>query len=111
VEGTDADTNTMRIGSPYDSTFGSGQNKTFIAGIYGTQLNPTAAYPVYFDANGQLGTVAVGGGAGGFLPMSQLQQQVDSQRTQLRDQQAVISELRSRLARIEALLAKAASAK
>ena len=110
VYGDAADTNTIRIGLP-DGAHGpgTGQNQTFIAGIYGTPLSGTA-HAVYVDANGQLGTVAVGG-AGGFLPMSQLQQQVSVQRKQLRDQEAVNAELRARLARIEALLAKVTSAK
>jgi hypothetical protein len=109
VYGDAADTNTIRIGLPYDSGTGAGQNQTFIAGIYGTPLSGTA-HAVYVDANGQLGTVAVGGG-GGVLPMSQLQQQVDDQRKQLRDQDAVNAELRARLAKLEALLASAARRK
>ncbi len=100
--GTAADTNTIRLGAPY--TGASGQNQTFIAGIYGTPLNPTAAYPVYIDANGKLGTLGVTGGAGGYQPMSRFEQQVIDQQQQLRDQQAVIDDLRARLARIEALL-------
>ena len=128
VSGDAADTNTIRLGLPYDGV--RGQNRTFIAGIYGTPLSGTA-HAVYVEANGQLGTVAVGG-AGGFLPMSQLQQQVSDQRTQLRDQQDLVvrlqrqvqdqqatnlrlqrqaqdqqttnAELRARLARVEALL-------
>jgi cell division protein FtsB len=51
-----------------------------------------------------LGTVAVGSGAGGFLPMSQLQQQVSEQRKQLRDQHDVITSLRARLAKLEELV-------
>jgi hypothetical protein len=101
VTGTAGDTNTIRIGLPYGG--GLGQNKTFIAGIYGTQLSGTA-HAVYIDADGQLGTVAGGGGGGGFLPMSQLEQQVDDQRKRLRDQETVNAELRARLAKLEALL-------
>ena len=89
---------------------GTGQNQTFIAGIYGTPLSGTA-HAVYIDANGQLGTVAVGG-AGGFLPMSQIQQQVDNQsQAQLRDQETANAELRARLAKLEAHLASAARRK
>jgi hypothetical protein len=113
VYGTAADTNTIRIGLPYGD--GIGQNKTFIAGIFGTPLTG-AAYNVYIDANGQLGTVAVGGG-GGFLPMAQLQQQARMQQG-LQDQQAAIvqlqrqnDELRARLARVEALLLSATGRK
>ena len=64
-----ADTNTIRIGRTSGSL---GQNQTFIAGIYGTQLaNP--GHLVVIDANGQLGTVLVpgpdrDGGARGGVP-------------------------------------------
>jgi hypothetical protein len=89
---------------PYQSAGpGTGQNQTFIAGIYGTLLNASSAYPVYINANGKLGTLGVTGGAGGYQPMS-LEQQVIAQQAQLRDQQAVIDDLRARLARVEALL-------
>ncbi len=104
VAGTAADTNTIRIGLPYGG--GIGQNRTFVAGIYGTQL-AGGAQVVYIDANGQLGTAAIGGGGGGFLPMSELQQQVRAQQQRLRDQEAVNADLRARLARLEALLLSA----
>ncbi len=105
VSGDAGDTNTIRIGLPYETLgAGTGQKHTFIAGIYGTPLNPTAAYPVYIDANGKLGTLGVTGGAGGYLPMSPFEQQVIDQQQQLHDQQAVIDDLRARLSRIEALL-------
>jgi hypothetical protein len=54
--GTAADTHTMRLGLPYDSTGGAGQNRTFIAGIAGTVLT-TPAVQVFVDAFGQLGTL------------------------------------------------------
>jgi hypothetical protein len=114
VYGTAADTNTIRLGVPY--TGSSGQNQTFIAGIYGTELTGVA-HAVYVNANGQLGTVAVGSGGGGFLPMSQLQQQARIQQRlqdqqdlvvrlqrQVQDQQTTNAELRARLAKLEALV-------
>ena len=116
VFGTATDTNTIRIGFPFSG--GSGQNQTFIAGIYGTELTGIA-HVVFIDANGQLGTVTPGVLSGtGTVPSAQLQQQLDSQRTQLRDQQDLVvrlqrqvqdqqtanAELRARLARVEALL-------
>ncbi len=55
VTGTAADTNTIRIGLPYDGG-GTGRTETFIAGIHGTQLTGPAVQ-VFIDANGQLGTV------------------------------------------------------
>ena len=56
VRGTAADTNTIRIGFPYNS--GTGQNKTFVAGIRGiTTVNPDAI-TVMIDSAGQLGTVS-----------------------------------------------------
>ncbi len=43
VSGTAADTNTIRIGLPFGTLgAGTGQNQTFIAGIYGTSLSGTA---------------------------------------------------------------------
>ena len=102
VVGTAADTGTIRIGS--------GQNQTFIAGIHGTELTGPAVQ-VFIDANGQLGTLPIGGGGGGFLPMSKLQQQVDDQSKRLGHQEAVNAELRARLAKLEALMASAARRK
>jgi hypothetical protein len=52
VTGTASDTNTIRIGLPYDGT--NGQNQTFIAGIYGTPM--AGVSPVVINASGQLGT-------------------------------------------------------
>jgi hypothetical protein len=89
VQGTATETNTIRLGLPYDGT--NGQNQTFIAGIYGTPI--TGGLPVVIDANGQLGIAAqpvtiIGppGGSGTEPPatVAQLQQQV-------RDQQATIA--------------------
>ena len=108
VQGTAADTNTIRIGVPFDGALG--QNKTFIAGIYGTQLTG-AATPVFIDANGQLGILqAIGGGGGGGISpppsgaaMAQRQQLVALQQ-QVKDQEAAMTELRARVAKLEALL-------
>lgn len=103
VGGIAADTNTIRIGLPYESVGpGTGQNQTFIAGIYGTQLTGTA-HAVFIDSNGQLGTVTPGvltGGGTVSLSVSQLEQQV-------RDQESVIADLQQRLARLEALMPRA----
>jgi hypothetical protein len=87
VTGTAADTNTIRIGFPYDGT------------------------------NGQLGTVTAGvmsgeGVSGGpAVPVSQLLRRVDDQQKLLREQQVVNAELRARLARVEALLLQVAGRK
>jgi hypothetical protein len=61
ARGAAADTNTIRIGVPYDGA--AGQNKTFIAGIRGIPV--TNAMPVVIDANGQLGTA--GGSDGSWM--------------------------------------------
>jgi hypothetical protein len=55
VFGTAADTNTIRIGKPFDGFSGQGQYATFIAGIRGTAL-PGTLDGVYIDAAGQLGS-------------------------------------------------------
>jgi hypothetical protein len=100
VEGTAADTNTSRLGLPYNSGTASGQNQTFIAGIYGTELTGTA-HVVFIDANGRLGTVTPGVlSRTGTTSVSQLQQQ-------LQDQQTTIADLRARLTKLEAVLARA----
>ena len=97
VAGTPNDTNTIRVGLPYDSTTGAGQNQAFIAGVHGTPLTGSAVQ-VFVDANGQLGTLTAPIASGsGTTPASALVQQVQ-------DQQATIDDLRARLARIEALL-------
>jgi hypothetical protein len=99
VLGTAADTNTIRIGLPYDNGTGVGQNLTFIAGIHGTQLTGPAVQ-VFVDANGQLGTVTAAASGTGTIPASlALQQQVQAQ-------QAMIADLRARLARLEAASAR-----
>ena len=100
VSGTSSDTNTMRLGLPYDSASGVGQNQTFIAGVVGTVLT-TPAVQVFIDANGQLGTltppVVTGTGTVGPLsaPSASLQQQGE--------QQATVVDLRARVARLETL--------
>jgi hypothetical protein len=113
VLGSAADTNMIRIGFPYDGTTNppSGQNQTFIAGIYGTPI--TGGFPVVINANGQLGIAAVPvpfngppGGSGTQPPatVAQLQQQV-------RDQQTTIADQGARLARLEALVGSSAGRK
>lgn len=106
VDGTAADTNTMRLGLPYDSGTGAGQNRTFIAGIHGTQV-PGSYLQVVVNANGQMGTltppVQLSGGATATA-VSVLQQQVQ-------EQQAINADLRTRLARLEALVTAGARRK
>jgi hypothetical protein len=100
VYGGAADTNTIRIGLPYDSGTGVGQNRTFIAGIHGTPLTGPAVQ-VFVDANGQLGTVTAPVATGTVTaPVTPLQQQVNAQQQKLREQEA-------RIARLEALLLSA----
>jgi hypothetical protein len=100
VTGTAADANTIRIGLPYNGANGVGQKQTFIAGIYLTALTGTA-WPVYVDANGQLGTLA---GGGTIMPPPKLPQQVLELQQQLRDQRVTNADLRARLTRLEALV-------
>ncbi len=94
ANGHAADTNTIRLGLPYSGVIG--QNRTFIAGIHGTQLTGPAVQ-VFVDANGQLGTLTapVASGTGTTPAPLALEQQVQ-------DQQATIADLRARLARLEA---------
>ncbi len=109
VTGTAADTNTIRIGLPYGG--GLGQNKTFIAGIHGTQLTQPAVQ-VFIDANGQLGTLTAPIATGtGTVGSSAAPQQATTQaatndelRTHLARLDATNAELRARPARVEALL-------
>jgi hypothetical protein len=61
VVGTAADANTMRLGLPFDSGTGVGQNQTFIAGVRGTAV--TGGEFVYIDAAGKLGSGAISIGA------------------------------------------------
>jgi len=105
VWGTAADTNTIRIGRAYDSGAGTGQNQTFVAGIYGTELSGVAQQ-VFVDSNGQLGTItaAVGGGGVGTSPGASLAQEVAELR-------AMNARLQARLARLEALVASGAGRK
>jgi hypothetical protein len=89
VLGTANDTNTIRIGSAYNggTTPPSGQNQTFIAGIYGTTV--TGGLPVLIDANGQLGVAPAS--ASVATTVAQLQQQVQDLSAQLARLQALIA--------------------
>jgi hypothetical protein len=116
VTGTAADTNTIRIGLPYNGTTNppSGQNQTFIAGIYGTSV--TNWLPVVIDATGKLGTINPQTGGGMPAPLSktdvtvvQLQHQVRDQQTTITDLRATIADQGARLARLESLLSGAAA--
>jgi hypothetical protein len=103
VVGTAAEANTMRLGLPYSN--GTGQNRTFIAGIYGTQL--TGSYlQVIVDANGKLGTLTPPVKLSGetAAPLSVLEQQVQAQQAINAELRATIAELRARLAQVETLL-------
>ncbi|MEZ5293349.1 MAG: hypothetical protein R2745_19860 [Vicinamibacterales bacterium] len=112
VYGTAADTNTMRLGLPYNGVTGAGQNRTFVAGIYGTQLT-SPAQQVFVDVNGQLGImgppVATGGGtlSPGALPraiqdrLATLEQLVRDQAAVLADQASALSAMRDRLSVLE----------
>jgi hypothetical protein len=101
-----ADANTMRLGLPFNPTSGSGQNKTFIAGVAGTVLT-TPAVQVFIDANGQLGTLTappiVGAVDGSVTPGSLPQN--DALLQQLAEQRRLNAELQARLARLEAQVA------
>src|SRR5204863_5270431 len=98
VTGTSSDANTIRIGLPYSG--GTGQNRTFIAGIRGTQLTGSAV-PVYIDANGQLGTLTPPiQSAALSIPVSTSAQQVRSQ-SQPMAASTVPPDLSARLARLE----------
>ena len=128
VQGTAADTNTIRIGLPYSG--GGGQNKTFVAGISNTALDASNGVQiVWVDKNGQLGTLMQPASASGAASIAQadtsrqpqamvpqvspdaieqLTRTVQAQQATINRQQAVNAELRERLARLEALLAPAA---
>jgi hypothetical protein len=115
VTGTAADAHTIRIGLPYDGSIG--QNQTFIAGIYGTEL-PGAGMPVLIDADGRLGTLLPSASVGGAVPLAAPGRALADALTrltavtrQVQDQEATIAALRVRLARLEALLVTAASRK
>jgi hypothetical protein len=106
VVGTAADTNTIRVGLPYNSGTGAGQNRTFIAGIHGTVLTGSAV-PVFVDVNGQLGTLTPPV-VTGTVTVPLIQQQMQEQqainaelRQRLQAQQATIDGFLARLARLE----------
>ena len=104
---------------PYISSAGQGQNRTFIAGIHGTQLTGPAVQ-VFVDANGQLGTITapIASGTGTTPTPFALQQQVQDQQATIEDlqrllreeqqlsrtQQATNADLRAQLARLETLV-------
>jgi hypothetical protein len=97
VIGDGADTNTMRLGLPYDPQNLTGQNRTFIAGIAGTVLT-TPAVQVYVDGNGQLGTLVPAPISGAINNPVMAMPRADSARLAaledlVRQQQATIAEL------------------
>ena len=57
-EGVAGEGNTIRLGAAFNADLRSGQNKTFIAGIYTVTTGSTTTLPVIVDSNGQLGTTA-----------------------------------------------------
>jgi hypothetical protein len=100
VRGTATDANTMRLGLPYNGTTGTGQNKTFIAGIAGTVLT-TPAVQVFVDANGQLGTLVpapITGAIDGTVTPGAVERR-------LAEQDAAIAQLRAELAALRAIVA------
>jgi hypothetical protein len=97
VSGTANDTNTMRLGLPYDGT--NGQNQTFIAGIYGTAVSNYL--PVVIDPNGQLGTVNPQSGGGLPTPLA-----APSYASRLAELQQQLAALQVRLAELEARVGK-----
>lgn len=52
------ESNTLRIGSPYNAAAESGQNRTFVAGIRGVTTGLADAVSVVIDSAGQLGTIS-----------------------------------------------------
>jgi len=56
--GVDGDDNTIRIGTEFSVDTGSGQNRTFIAGIRGVTTENADAIAVVIDSAGQLGTMS-----------------------------------------------------
>jgi hypothetical protein len=111
VYSTAADTNTMRLGRPYDVTDGFGINQTFIAGIYGTALPSGSDFlPVYINAVGQLGTAlassAVNGGQPTGIGLDVLSQQLQDMQTTIADLRAANAALQVRLAELEARVRK-----
>jgi hypothetical protein len=113
VSGVADEGNTMRLGLPYDSSAGTGQNQTFIAGIHGTPLAGPAV-PVYVDVNGQLGTIVAPVQSGSVSePVSSqaaaLANRVGEEEARNRRQAAEIADLRARLALLERLVAERAA--
>ncbi|MGE0815409.1 MAG: hypothetical protein AB7O28_25955 [Vicinamibacterales bacterium] len=102
MHGTAGDTNTIRIGFPYNG--GAGQNRTFIAGIHRAALTGPAV-PVFVDANGQLGTVTapVVTGGGTLAPsvhprdFEALVALVRAQQATIAEQAAALDAMRQRL--------------
>ena len=114
VDGTATDTNTIRIGLPYNSGTGVGQNQTFIAGIHGTQVQG-GYLPVVVNASGQLGTLipaVLTGGPAALVTPAAVEQQLEEQRAINAEQQTTIAALRQRSqaqqATIEDLVARLA---
>jgi hypothetical protein len=116
VTGDPADAHTIRIGLPFEALGpGTGQNRTFVAGIYGTQL-AGPAHLVVIDANGQLGTQLVpppASGSGTVPPpqANALQRELQREQAVNEQQRALIADLRARLARLEQLVTSAARRK
>jgi hypothetical protein len=101
VAGVAADAHTMRLGLPFDQPSGTGQNRTFMAGVAGTVLaNP--AVPVFIDGNGQLGTLVPAPFSGSISapvfgqprPDAALAR-IDALEALVRRQQAAIAELQA----------------
>lgn len=107
--GSASDTNTMRLGLPYNATTQAGQNKTFIAGVAGTVLNGPAVQ-VFIDGNGQLGTLVPALFTGTInqpinanpRPDAAVAKALADQQALIEAQAAVIADLRARVAALEA---------
>jgi hypothetical protein len=107
-EGVADEGNTIRIGMPYSA--GSGQNRTFIAGIYGVTPASLVTRVVIIDENGQLGTqevvpAASQTAAAGALPAALLSE-LQRQQATIRAQQDQIEALTRRLAALEERLSR-----
>jgi hypothetical protein len=109
VGGAASDANTIRIGLPYDGLTGTGQNRTFVAGVAGTVLtNP--AVPVFVDGFGQLGTLVPAPFSGSITQPVQFAQgrpdaaasRIDALEAMVREQRAAIAALRQQLERLTA---------
>lgn len=112
IPGAAGESNTMRLGLPYDSGTGKGQNRTFVAGVHGTVLTGPAVQ-VFVDANGQLGTLVPPAGTGtGTISIgaaqpyrtADLAQRLRTEEARNLVQQAEIADLRARLAQLERLV-------